>query len=170
MSIKVNGIESYVGQVVHTEWIEERIMSDVWDFVLHATVLKPDGTYETISGIYQMEATVDASPEQVEAYHAKCVADAKAKELKERKQSAMNYLMFPATGKTVEVVAGRKVAKGTRGTLFWKKETPYGVKVGIALDNIRDASGKYLHVAWTYLRNIEVVPDPAEVAAIEAMA
>lgn len=57
----------------------------------------------------------------------------------------------------VRVVKGRKVPKGTEGILFWKGEYQHYTKVGIALSEEKDEKGGYKDVAWTYLKNIEVV-------------
>lgn len=59
-------------------------------------------------------------------------------------------------GKLVKVIAGRKVAIGTTGIVFWIEDGGYG-KVGIALDDEKDSRGRAVNVAWTYLKNIEIV-------------
>ncbi len=61
-------------------------------------------------------------------------------------------------GKEVEVVKGRKVAKGTKGKVFWLKEVNYDkydrwykavTKIGI-----KDEQG---NVYWTYAHNVNVI-------------
>ena len=56
----------------------------------------------------------------------------------------------PAIGDKVVVVKGRKVAKGTVGTLFWLKEQEFDGKPTIRI-GIKDSEGK---VHWTYLHNV----------------
>ena len=63
-------------------------------------------------------------------------------------------------GDKVKVVRGRKVAKGVVGKVFWKGQTKFGVSVGIALSDRRDASGKWADVAFTSPSNLEVVAPP----------
>lgn len=66
----------------------------------------------------------------------------------------------------MRVVKGNKVAIGTEGVIFWLGNTQkYGpsrwaktvTKIGIALDDTKDARGRYANVVWTYIQNVEVV-------------
>jgi len=54
----------------------------------------------------------------------------------------------PGHGKTVKVVRGRKVPKGTVGKVFWFGETRYGWRVGLEVNGER---------VFTDARNVEVV-------------
>jgi hypothetical protein len=167
MSIKNNKVESKVGQVVHVYGRDERIMSDVWEWITYAVFLNADGTYgsESGCGYYGFTAEVDAPAEQVEAYKAKLEADRIEAARKQREYEAAQEAMTPRNGKTVRVVRGRNVPVGTEGKLFWMGETKWGRKVGIALDDSKDGRGRFANVAWTYLHNIEVVI-PQKVAAV----
>lgn len=168
MSIKVNGIDSYVGKVVYAHMPCIRIMSDVWENCPCVVVLDDDGSYKTIWTSYD-ENSVDASAEMIAEYHAKLAADRMAHDLAERKHNYLNSLNTFSYGKTVEVVRGRKVPIGTKGILFWMQAGQWGTKVGIALSNERDSRGRYSNVAWTYLANIKVVVSQADLDFVENM-
>lgn len=107
-------------------------------------------------------ATVDATPE--------VIATANAWAYKTLRRVAwkgyVERLRKPRKGDVVEVVRGRKLPVGTRGKLFWLGEAKtYGgysawskkssTRVGVALDETKDAAGRYANVGWTYLENLE---------------
>ena len=107
-------------------------------------------------------ATPDATPEVRADYEAWSKAQAE----EARKRQAEIEAKTPSIGKLVKVVRGRKVAVGTIGRIFWMGEdTKYSssrwakstTKIGIALDDAKDARGRYANVAWTYAENVEVV-------------
>lgn len=88
---------------------------------------------------------VDATPEvlaKYEAYEA-------ARRDRERKAYEAAQALIPAKGKTLEVIKGRKVAKGTKGLCIWTGAGTWGKRVGL-----KDASG---NVHWTALSNVRVV-------------
>ena len=60
----------------------------------------------------------------------------------------------PRKGERARVVKGHKVPLGTEGVFFWEREGKWGVRIGI----IDDHGDKH----WTYLKNIEGVPDKPE--------
>ena len=66
-----------------------------------------------------------------------------------RKAAAEAEAMRVAKGKTVVVARGRKVAKGTTGTVIWMGEGKWGWRVGV-----KDAAGT---AHWTALSNVDVV-------------
>lgn len=142
--------------------------SDFYATVWNPVTGSPDriqyGT--TRAWTYPNHAEVDASPEVQAAYQA--YLDAAAD--KARQAQAALEAKTPRMGKKVRVVRGRKVPIGTEGVIFWMQEQtftprfkngwkhgPDAVKVGIALDDTRDARGRYANVAWTYIANVEVV-------------
>jgi len=123
-------------------------------------------TYATTRGwTYANSASVDATPE-VREKAAKFFA---ARNLEGRIAKAKAEAATPAKGKTVTVVKGRKVPKGTTGTVIWVGEGKYygptprykssawstrgALRVGL-----KDAEGT---VHWTAASNVEVV-NPAE--------
>jgi hypothetical protein len=164
-----NLVEFAVGRVVRTWYNEERIMSDVWDYVTRATVVKDDGTYETINlgtlsmGPYthgislRIGAETDAPPALIEmhkAYLHMVELDMEVKE-KERLKAFQQELVAkqaatPAKGKTLKVVRGRKVPIGLEGVCMWYGETKYGYRVGITVKDQKDP-------VWVDARNVEVV-------------
>jgi len=60
-------------------------------------------------------------------------------------------------GRLVRVVKGRKVRKGTQGTLFYMKETIYGVNCGLRTSDRKDGRGRWQDVVWVDLKNLCVV-------------
>lgn len=137
-SVKVGDVLN-VGETVKIVTRDERIMSDVWDYCSYAVNF--DGT--KISEVYigcghdgkVAEAVVDASPATIAAYEA-FVANA-AREAEERRlqAEAEREANTIRKGKTVRVVRGRKIAKGTEGRVFWYGQTQFGMRVGIELAN-----------------------------------
>ena len=102
-------------------------------------------------------ATADATPEVRAAYDAWRAA----KDAEEAREAAEEEARVPREGRTVKVVRGRKVPKGTVGTVVWygagKRYRYYGstpMRVGV-----KDAGGM---VHWTDAKNVEVVADKAE--------
>jgi hypothetical protein len=168
MSVIQNKVEKFNGQVVFADCPMMQVMSDIWDYCPYGIIAKPDGTFERVWA--DTTPVVDATDELIKAYTDKVEADRKARDLANRKQKAMDYLYTLRTGKTVEVVRGRKVAKGTKGILFYMKEGQFGVNVGIALDTEKDSRGRFINVAWTYAQNIQNVVTREEIDAIENMA
>jgi len=77
-------------------------------------------------------------------------------------------------GDRVRVALGRKVAKGTEGTVFFMQAVSFSyyskeVKIGIATTD-RKVNGRFADVAWTYLKNVDkldILPTTdAEVAKV----
>jgi hypothetical protein len=123
------------------------------------------------------EAYLEANkktPEQIKAEAEKEEASKIRLEAKLHEEGLRIQAMNVCKGKKVRVVAGRNVAKGTEGIVFWMKSMTFNsnfggyrhsgynkgeqtVKIGIALDDTKDAQGRFKNVAWTYLKNVEVV-------------
>ena len=116
-----------------------------------AAVVWDDGTwrevtYATTRGwTYRNSATVDAPAELIAAYAGFRAAQRAAYTASLAAAEAARV----DTGKTVEVVKGRKVPVGTTGEVFWTGENKWGVRVGI-----KDADGE---VHWTAASNCQVV-------------
>lgn len=115
---------------------------------------------------YPNHAEVDATPIVQRAYEAYVEAESEASAELEHQLRAKQ----PEVGKRVRVVRGRKVPIGTEGVIFWMqpqtfsprfrngyKTGPDTIKIGIALNQDRDAKNRYVNVAWTYAQNVEVV-------------
>jgi hypothetical protein len=137
---------TYEGQVValreHNGYDDSDFYAVVWD----AEKAEPrEVMYATTRGwTYRNSATVDATPEVAAAYAAYTAARrAEYMAFREAQEAAR-----VEKGKTVEVVRGRKVPKGTTGTVIWVGSGRYGERVGV-----KDAAGT---VHWTAASNVEV--------------
>lgn len=99
-------------------------------------------------------AVVDATKETRKEILDFCIRNFVPKLSKTLKENWLkNYKI--KLGDTVKVYKGRKVEKGTVGTIFWMKDSPYGVKIGIG--NNKGVDGKYANVYWTYLKNVKPI-------------
>lgn len=151
---------THEGLVVSESWTTcERVMSDIYADVSHVRVWNPETrTVETVTLGYHFElcstfgrSVVDASPEilaevarqAAEATARKAAADKAAYEAREaaREEARRNA---PEHGKLMVVTRGRKVPVGTTGKVFWMRDG----RVGLALDDTKDARGHYSNVAW----------------------
>lgn len=108
------------------------------------------GTGYTPQGI-----TVDATPEIMSAWEAAKVAKKAAQQasamrscLVQAKREAEYEAATPRPGKTLKVVAGRKVPKGTVGECFYYGEGQWGYRVGMMVEGEK---------VWTAASNVEVV-------------
>ncbi len=123
---------THVGMVIETR---ERNGYDDSDF--YAIVWNPETRqtetveYATTRGwSYPNHATVDASPEviaEVTAYRNELVR-------KENEREENARVKIPLKGKTVKVIAGRKLPIGTIGDVFW---------IGVNKFKVPQYSGKY---------------------------
>ena len=163
MSIKSkDGSESYVGQVVKVYSKEERVMSDMWDTAFYA-VVRVSGFYEVKSLGYRDfcqnndVATVDAAPEEIAAYEAFVKAESEAAAKKRQEEADAKERITVNIGKMVEVVRGRKVAKGTIGQVFWMGQNQYGWTVGLRTSDKLDEKGRFADVVFVAKGNVEVV-------------
>jgi len=73
------------------------------------------------------------------------------KELLRRAEEAKEKCLEVVKGSHVKVCKGRKVAKGTEGTVFWIRDTHFGTKIGL-----KDADGT---AHWTYAHNVVAIID-----------
>lgn len=173
--ISPNGVESEVGRVVEAGEHETR-MSDYSYYGMYAVILNPDGTYERLEG--DLKATVDATPEEIEAYkayraakRAKLKAEyeamvaareaeeerVKAKKAAERAAARAKNLEAESKvdvdkGDVVLVKSGK--AKGKEGLVFWMGDSPRGTKLGVALSDDRDSRGFHKDVVWVLKKNV----------------
>ncbi len=180
-----NGIreESYVGCVLCTR---ERNYPDDSDF--YAVVWDEEKqtctevVYDTTRSYMTGQAVVDATPEVKAKAGAWLKAWAIKRLTEEYNRKAEQVAREIAKGDQVRVVRGRKVPKGTEGTVFWKGERRYGVQYArhgfshgsgfygdiVTRVGFKDAQGT---VFWTNETNLEKVgttnPQPmaAEVEA-----
>ena len=160
------GKVSFVGAVLDTGEMNGYNDSDfyavVWDEerqTIHR--VEYDSTRYAGGGSAVIDAT-DEVKEKASAYVYKELL-----ELWNRKNEETSKI--PIKGNRVRVVSGRKVKIGTEGILFWldfprrhspSHWAPTSQKVGIALSEEKDETGKYINVVWTYISNLEVI-DPS---------
>lgn len=161
------GTVEYAGAVLKTGSETIRIMSDVWATGYYALVWTGTGVAKVSTGNSEFGSdttvTVDATPEVVAAANdwllAKKVAELKAAHAASVSRTAALATVV-AKGKEVTVVKGRKVPKGTTGTVIWIGDGHYGTRVGV-----KDAAGT---VHWTAKSNVEVT-NPDDYLDIDAL-
>lgn len=164
---------TYEGAVLSTGerngYDDSDFYADVWDEA-SGSIKRID--YATTRGwTYLNGAAVDATPEVIE----KANAYARARALDALKAAAAEDARTVAKGKRVKVVKGRKVPKGTEGTVFWMgkgraysySQAKWGVPDRVGFKG--DDGVTY----WTAASNLEVT-DPeewvADLSDIEARA
>ncbi len=101
---------------------------------------------------YRNGATADATPEVLAAYEAFVVATRKLM----AQQAAAAEAAVPRKGRTVVVARGRKVPKGTTGTVVWYGAgKQYGYYSGASMRvGVKDAAGR---VHFTDAKNVDVI-------------
>lgn len=145
-----NGVSEFEGKCL---WISQRpaIMDsyysdyymNVWDAEAKATkeIFLFTDRAEKVEVLYNVDATPEVKAEY-EAMKAEREYQALVAEQERRER-------IPGRGKTLKVVRGRKVPKGTVGTCIWTGNGQWGERVGL-----KTASGE---VHWTAMSNVEVV-------------
>jgi hypothetical protein len=170
----VSPLPTYDGAVLGFRSRTERVMSDVWEYFTYAVVWDGSGLKEvTLHSTYPSHyatATVDATPDVKAAALAFLTAKALAKHKAgwaDNVDKAVAATKVPSKGKSVVVVKGRKVPKGTTGTVVWygpgknfgpvpKYRGGWSVSTPMRV-GLKDASGT---VHWTDAANVEVTnPD-----------
>jgi hypothetical protein len=152
---------SHVGRVVETFSREERIMSDVWDDVRYAVVYTDEGDYKNVRLGHDVSAVVDAGPALMAKYaeHKKLTAEyaavrARVKAGRDAVAAAKREAMTVRKGKTIKVVKGRKVPKGTVGECIWVGAgANYGYGEAPLRVGLKTATGE---VHWTAYSNVAV--------------
>lgn len=160
-------VTTYEGKVLETRernyYDDSDFYALVWDDDANA-VISVD--YATTRGwTYLNSATVDATDE-VKAKAAKFYENVAFEALKAKAAEAARKV---AVGKSVKVVKGRKVPKGTEGTVFWvgpgRAYSYYAAKYGVP-DRVgfKDAAGTTF---WTAASNLEVTDAEEWLADLE---
>lgn len=163
------GEPEYVGCVVGRDAeYNVRKMSDIWADDFYAVVWTGTGTTRVFLGSnFELQDTVavaevDATPEVMAAYEAWKVQRAEAARVaaearreQERLEAIEREKKAVRKGRRVRVVRGRKTPVGTEGVVFWMGNG----RVGIALSDRRDASGRNLDVAWVDEDYCEAIPE-----------
>jgi len=156
---------TYEGCVLAEKCEVERVMSDVWEYVTRAQVWDAaKGVVTSVvvgtSNLGGQDGTieVDATDEvraAVAAWEAKLQAERDEHERVARAVRLEEERKRPDRGKTLKVVRGRKVPKGTEGRCFWIGPDKFGNGDRVGIET---AEGK---VHWTAARNCEAVGEAA---------
>lgn len=163
-----SGAEVLKGQILEDR-VERgvQVMSDIWEDVRYITYAYQDENFVTkfasIGINFQDEVTIDANTWMVELY-----AEFKAKKIADREAQAAEYLRLerkereeqenktPRVGKTVKVVRGRKIPKGTVARVFWYGNSGFGLSVGLEI--VESIAGINVTTKkFTSANNVEVV-------------
>lgn len=152
----------FAGATLALHYNSTRVMSDVWETLPYATVFNAATGKVEIVWHDGKSGTVDATAEVIDAANAwllSAVTAARKAVWDARVASAVSAAHKVEKGKTVVVVKGRKVAKGTTGEVFWvgagKAYSWADAKFGVANRiGIKDAAGA---THWTAASNVEVV-------------
>lgn len=177
--VDFDGIPEFAGRCIRFETQCERIMSDVWENFTY--VIYWNGPMDNLlagrpaemcidrgwsGSTYSINATLDATPEVLEAYSAWTAGrqrgEARARALAyydERQREEIEARNNPAVrGRYVRVSRGRKVPIGTEGLVFWIGQDNYGgTKIGIATSTREDSRGRFADVVWTAAKNCDVI-------------
>jgi hypothetical protein len=150
---------SYVGMVLEKNIKEVKVMSDVWDNGVFATVWNPSnvggklypenkldwrtqekpaqefmvGTHFNESARYIV--TVDAPKETIDAWKAEVEREKRQAEQFLQENRELERRSHIVKGSIVTVVKGRKVEKGTTGKVLWLGDNGYGTQAMIATSN-----------------------------------
>lgn len=170
---------AYTGAVLRVYGDSVRIMSDVWESYTHALVWDAAtkspktlilwGSNDPCKEIMvKTKATVDATPEVIEAYRQYLIE----KSVASLRETDMERANTPSTGKTIKVVSGRK-EKGVVGKVVYITKMPYRAgyqsymmdKLCVALNDekivVRGKYGKtfdrYVNTVWVWARNVQVM-------------
>ena len=123
-----------------------RVMSDIYSDEQYALVWNPNTARVDevhLGGAFELNTrhaavVVDATPEvraSVERQRAEAALRADAQRKQEAAQAeearAKRDLLAPLKGRTVVVVGGRKVKKGTKGTIFWTDSASNPARIGM---------------------------------------
>ena len=117
-----------------------------------------DGKWVNVyTGYTPVGITVDATAEVVEMWaayvasnRAYAIAQAEIRAAEQAVQDAAWEAETPRKGKTLTVVRGRKIAKGTTGVCVWYGEGQWGHRVGMKIEGQDET-------VWTAASNVEVV-------------
>ena len=169
MSVTINGVESYIGQVIGIDshyWLdgmlEERAI--VWDPETNWTKTVTFGYYgidgsNLAGGKAEIDATEDTKRLVRRALKEMAIA--------EFCKSVQDYKKAIRKGSQVEVIRGKKVSKGTRLQVFWvgEKETYRSQQYSWMhetelIAGCYDNNGNKLWVKVEYLRPVDIIKSP----------
>ena len=138
--------ETHAGLVIGSTTRCVRVMSDIYSDEQYAHVWNPEHARVDevhVGGAFELntrhaKVVVDAPPEVfafVQRQHAEAALRADEQRKTEAAQveeaRAKREILAPLKGRTVVVVGGRKVKKGTKGTVFWTDSPTNPARVGM---------------------------------------
>lgn len=161
--------DQHVGLVLARFHQETRVMSDIWERLPYALIWNAkDNRADRIHIEFIEDATVDATPEVIEAYRASVAS----RYIEREKQKRIEMQSQPKIGSMVKVVSGRN-NKNTIGKVTYIKDMPYQMgyrsaalpKLCIALSDDKvtmtgrygRSYDRYTNVAWVWARNVKVL-------------
>jgi hypothetical protein len=159
MAIHRNGVVSHVGVTLgysHETWNDSMHIASKFALVWDEDTLAPKSVFVCDdygnSGHFEADATASVQA----AYQAYC------DNVREMQRLADEEREFNRVekGKFVEVHKGRKVAKGTRGQVFWSGVNQWGESCGIIT-----ATGEKHFTALTNVRVVIASPEELETVA-----
>lgn len=157
--------KSYEGCVVAKFVQCNRVMSDIYaDEYFAIAWNEAKGTWDTIqySSCFELDpirgsATVDATPEIMDRYLAKLENEKRLREEADTARREQIRLIqakiahnTPTIGKEMVVAKGRKVAKGTKGIVFWVRDGRVGLRT-----SDRKEGKNWADVVWVTASNLE---------------
>ena len=164
--ISKTGNISHEGCVIDTMRKECRVMSDVYTDADYALLWNPEeqrAEWKRINVLYMgcddhRQIVVDINKgEYAEDYEIYLFLQEEARKVadyRKAEREAKKACLTVRKGQQSRVGAGRKVAKGTEGVIFYTREQEWGIRIGFEDDN-----GK---AHWTYLKNVVAAVDEPE--------
>ena len=163
----------HVGLVLARFHQDTRVMSDIWENLPYALIWnEKDNQADRIHIEFIEDATIDATPEAIEAYRAKLAS----RYIEREKQNVIERQSRPKIGSMVKVVSGRN-NKDTIGKVTYIKDMPYQMgyrsallpKLCIALSDDKvtmtgrygRSYDRYTNVVWVWARNVKVLNSEA---------
>jgi hypothetical protein len=161
-------------------WDEEKCALVVFDAVVSEQ--REASRYSShVTGLGTMWQ-VDATPEVLDKVKDWCFTVAAPNAAKMMAERAYNSVIAShdkkvaelrnpkvAKGRLVEIVAGRKYPRGTKGKVFWMGENRWGTSVGIATTERKDETGRYADVIFTSPSNLMAFAATEEIAKADAI-
>ena len=164
--ISKSGNISHEGCVIESKRQDYRAMSDGYTIAEYALVWLPEEQrteWKRINILYMgcddhCQIIVDINKgEYAEDYEIYLFLQEEARKVaayRQAEREAKKACLTVRKGQRCRVVAGRKVAKGTEGVIFYTRDQGYGIRSGFEDDN-----GK---AHWTYLKNVVAAVDEPE--------
>lgn len=166
--IRMSDYSDYYLAVVVTVWDAEQGKALTFDaYTLQGnarlTLWEVDADYGTIATYNEWVKSV-AAREKAKAY-----AEDARKRVLNRGEEELSNTLTPSLqrGQVWTVCKGRKFPIGAKGRVFWWGTNRWGMTVGLATTDRKDAKGKNLDVIFVAVDNLEYIPTEADLAKAE---